>query len=93
VQRWSGVRLRDLAGLAGVVAPVSVRVSSIERGGPFSTVQLTGAQALNPDALLVTHVNGARLSMDHGYPARIMAPALPGVHCTKWVRSLEFRSA
>jgi DMSO/TMAO reductase YedYZ molybdopterin-dependent catalytic subunit len=29
--------------------------------------------------------------LDHGYPARIIVPALPGVHCTKWVSSIEFR--
>jgi len=28
--------------------------------------------------------------MDHGFPARIIIPALPGVHCTKWVRAIEF---
>jgi len=37
-------------------------------------------------------VNGVDLSPDHGYPARIIVPALPGVHCTKWVRTIEFRS-
>jgi DMSO/TMAO reductase YedYZ molybdopterin-dependent catalytic subunit len=35
-------------------------------------------------------VNGADLSLDHGYPARIIVPALPGVHCTKWVKSVAF---
>ncbi len=37
-------------------------------------------------------VNGADLSLDHGFPARVIVPALPGVHNTKWVRSIEFRS-
>jgi DMSO/TMAO reductase YedYZ molybdopterin-dependent catalytic subunit len=30
--------------------------------------------------------------MDHGYPARIIVPGLPGVHNTKWVGSLTFRA-
>jgi DMSO/TMAO reductase YedYZ molybdopterin-dependent catalytic subunit len=30
--------------------------------------------------------------MDHGYPARIIVPALPGVHNTKWVGGLTFRA-
>jgi DMSO/TMAO reductase YedYZ molybdopterin-dependent catalytic subunit len=92
VQRWSGVRLRDLAARAGVPVPVSVLVRSVERAGAFNTAVLTGAQALDPDAMLATHVNGAPLSLDHGFPARVVVPALPGVHCTKWVRSIEFRS-
>ena len=41
-------------------------------------------------ALLALRVNGADLSLDHGYPARIIVPALPGVHCTKWVASLTW---
>jgi DMSO/TMAO reductase YedYZ molybdopterin-dependent catalytic subunit len=48
---------------------------------------------LDPDALLALRVNGADLSPDHGYPARVVVPALPGVHCTKWVRSITFREA
>jgi DMSO/TMAO reductase YedYZ molybdopterin-dependent catalytic subunit len=92
VQRWSGVRLRDLAAHAGVPKPISARVRSVERAGAFNTAQLTGDQVLNPDALLATHVNGAPLSLDHGFPARVIVPALPGVHCTKWVSSIEFRS-
>jgi DMSO/TMAO reductase YedYZ molybdopterin-dependent catalytic subunit len=93
VQRWRGVRLGDLAARAGVPAPVSARVRSVERAGAFNAAQLTGAQVLHPDALLATHVNGVPLSLDHGFPARVIVPALPGVHCTKWVGSIEFRSA
>jgi len=35
-------------------------------------------------------VNGSDLSLDHGFPARVIVPALPGVHNTKWVRSITF---
>jgi len=35
-------------------------------------------------------VNGEDLSLDHGFPARIIVPALPGVHNTKWVSKLAF---
>ncbi|MDQ2708792.1 MAG: molybdopterin-dependent oxidoreductase [Actinomycetota bacterium] len=91
-QTWTGVPLRDLAALAGIPAPTSARVSSVETAGAFNTAQLTGAQVLDPDSLLATHVNGAPLTIDHGFPARVIAPAVPGVHCTKWVRAIEFRS-
>ena len=43
-----------------------------------------------PHSLLALEVNGAPLSLDHGFPARIIVPALPGVHCTKWVKELHF---
>ncbi len=92
VQTWTGVRLRDLAALAGVRSPGSAFVSSIEQG-PFAQATLNSGQVSDPDALLALKVNGADLSLDHGFPARVIVPALPGVHCTKWVRGIEFRSA
>jgi DMSO/TMAO reductase YedYZ molybdopterin-dependent catalytic subunit len=36
-------------------------------------------------------VNGAELSIDHGYPARAIVPNAPGVHNTKWVSRITFR--
>jgi len=89
-QTWTGVRLRDLAALAGVPAPASALVRSLEEGA-FARATLTAGQVLHPDALLAVAVNGAPLGPDHGYPARVIVPALPGVHNTKWVRAIEFR--
>jgi DMSO/TMAO reductase YedYZ molybdopterin-dependent catalytic subunit len=90
VQTWSGVRLAELARLAGVPGPRAARVDSLQRGGAFGTATLQANQVGDPDALLALRVNGADLSLDHGYPARIIVPALPGVHNTKWVASIAF---
>ncbi|ASW93000.1 hypothetical protein CKJ54_12855 [Mycobacterium marseillense] len=92
-QTWSGVRLAELARLAGVPAPESARVSSLERSGAFAGATLQSSQVLHPDALLALRVNGTDLSPDHGFPARIIVPALPGVHNTKWVAAIDFRMA
>ncbi|GLP81279.1 hypothetical protein TUM20984_26990 [Mycobacterium antarcticum] len=91
VETWTGVRLADLAAAAGRPEPGSAIVSSLERFGAFNHARLQRNQVLNPDSLLAFKVNGAELSLDHGYPARIIVPALPGVHCTKWVASIDFR--
>jgi DMSO/TMAO reductase YedYZ molybdopterin-dependent catalytic subunit len=85
------VRLRDLAALAGTPQPASAVVRSLEQG-PFAQAALNAGQVLDPDSLLALRVNGADLSPDHGFPARIIVPAMPGVRCTKWVRTIEFRS-
>ena len=90
VQTWTGVRLAELARVAGVPTPRSARVTSLQRGGAFGWATLQANQIGDPDALLALRVNGADLSLDHGYPARIIVPALPGVHNTKWVASIEF---
>ncbi|QMU74120.1 molybdopterin-dependent oxidoreductase [Streptacidiphilus sp. P02-A3a] len=90
-QHWSGVRLRDLAAMAGFPGQApEVFVESVERGGSFSSTVLRANQVHDPRSLLALRVNGADLSPDHGYPARIIVPANPGVHNTKWVTRLTF---
>jgi DMSO/TMAO reductase YedYZ molybdopterin-dependent catalytic subunit len=91
-QTWSGVRLADLARIAGVPSPRAARVMSLQRAGAFGQASLQANQIAHPDALLALRVNGADLSLDHGYPARIIVPALPGVHNTKWVASIDFEA-
>jgi DMSO/TMAO reductase YedYZ molybdopterin-dependent catalytic subunit len=91
-QAWTGVRLRDLAALAGVTSPSSVLVQSLQHGGGFNQAALSAGQIMDQDSLLALRVNGADLTLDHGYPARVIVPACPGVHNTKWVNRLTFRS-
>jgi DMSO/TMAO reductase YedYZ molybdopterin-dependent catalytic subunit len=90
-QTWAGVRLRDLAHLVDMPRPGSVLVESLERGG-FGSTTLRENQILNSDSLLALVVNGADLSLDHGFPARVIVPDNPGVHNTKWVTSLRFQA-
>jgi DMSO/TMAO reductase YedYZ molybdopterin-dependent catalytic subunit len=87
---WSGVRLTDLARLAGIAEPGGALVESIERHGSFRQASLSGAQVADPQSMLALRVNGADLSRDHGYPARTIVPAAPGVHNTKWVNKITF---
>lgn len=89
-QTWTGVRLADLARLVGAENPDQVEVRSLQESGSLSSVTLNRGQVSHPEAMLALRVNGADLSLDHGFPARIMVPALPGVHCTKWVGELVF---
>jgi DMSO/TMAO reductase YedYZ molybdopterin-dependent catalytic subunit len=90
-QRWTGVRLRDLAALAGVDGPATVQSVSVARtGGDFNQATLGHEQLADERTLLALRVNGVDLSLDHGYPARVIGPALPGVHCTKWVGEMRF---
>ncbi|MFE1555053.1 molybdopterin-dependent oxidoreductase [Streptomyces sp. NPDC058734] len=90
-QQWSGVRLTDLAALVGLGTDTpQVLVNSLQRGGSFSSAVLRDNQVRDPRSLLAVRVNGAVLSADHGYPARIIAAGAPGVHNTKWVTRLTF---
>ncbi|MDI9835213.1 molybdopterin-dependent oxidoreductase [Streptomyces sp. KAU_LT] len=91
-QLWRGVRLRDLAALVGYEpedAP-DVLVESLQLHGSFRRAALRHNQVRDPRSLLALQVNGADLSPDHGYPARVIVPAAPGVLNTKWVARLTF---
>jgi DMSO/TMAO reductase YedYZ molybdopterin-dependent catalytic subunit len=89
-QHWTGVRLSDLAALVGAGPHAILEVQSLQPSGPYRHTAYTADQARGDQALLALRVNGADLSLDHGYPARIIIPALPGVHCTKWLASMRF---
>ncbi len=88
-QTWTGVRLADLARMAGIRPGQGLQVLSLQEQGAFSQTTLSHDQVMNPKSLLALRVNGKDLSLDHGYPARIIVPALPGVHNTKWVTELK----
>lgn len=92
-QAWTGVPIARLAELAGVPGAASVLVRSLQPKGVLSRASLSHDQITDESALLALRVNGAELSLDHGYPARIIVPALPGVHNTKWVAAIEFEAS
>jgi DMSO/TMAO reductase YedYZ molybdopterin-dependent catalytic subunit len=87
VQTWTGVPLIDLAVLAGVPRPGQVALTAIDSDG--KTI-LSAAQIRDRRSMLALRVNGADLSLDHGYPARVIVPAAPGVHNRKWIRRMTF---
>ncbi len=89
-QHWTGVRLRDLARLAGVPADALLHAASIQAGGPNAHASISHEQWSDPRALLALRVNGEDLSPDHGYPARVILSGAPGLYNTKWVRELRF---
>ena len=91
-QWWRGVRLRDLAALVGydTGAAPAVLVESLQRHGAFRRAALRDNQVRDPRSLLALSVNGEPLTPDHGYPARIIVPAAPGVLNTKWVARMTF---
>jgi DMSO/TMAO reductase YedYZ molybdopterin-dependent catalytic subunit len=92
-QEWTGVPLALLAEKAGAAGASQVLVESLQPAGVLRRAALSGAQINADDALLALKVNGEDLSLDHGYPARIIVPALPGVHNTKWVGQMTFTRA
>jgi DMSO/TMAO reductase YedYZ molybdopterin-dependent catalytic subunit len=87
------VRLADLAAMVGAPDGFALVAESVQTGGRFRRTTLGHAQASSDRALIALRVNGADLSPDHGYPARLIVPAVPGVHCTKWLSRVTFARA
>jgi DMSO/TMAO reductase YedYZ molybdopterin-dependent catalytic subunit len=92
-QHWTGVRLAELAAMVGAPDGFALVAESLQTDGRFRRTTLGHAQASSDRALIALHVNGADLSPDHGYPARLIVPAVPGVHCTKWLSRVTFARA
>lgn len=86
---WSGVHLRDLLRLVGSSDRVDIVVRSLQVGGAYSVMAMPANFVQDDDTLLALKLNGQDLSVDHGFPCRIIAPARPGVLQTKWVASIE----
>jgi hypothetical protein len=86
---WSGVRLRDVLDLAGVAPGAHVRVVSLERSGLYGESRVGPSAARDPLTLLAMRLAGEPLTLDHGYPLRLIAPDRPGVLQTKWLARIE----
>lgn len=84
---WNGPRLIDLVQRAGGNGDSTVRLTSLEKAGPYRVSTISGPQMRA--ALMATHLNGERLEIDHGYPLRLIAPNHAGVFNTKWVTKIE----
>lgn len=86
--RWTGVRVRDLLRAAGAPEDATVRMESLERGGRYRTSELSPPQWHDPAALVALRCDGEVLTLDHGYPCRLIAPGRPGVLQTKWLAEI-----
>ncbi len=86
---WSGVRVRDLLDLVGAAPDVAVRAVSLETKGAYGVSEIGPEFVRDPLTLVALRLNGEPLDIDHGYPARIISPARPGVLQTKWLSRLE----
>ena len=86
---WKGVRLRDLLDRVGADTSNGLKLTSLEKKGGYRVTQMGPEYAFDASTLVALEVNGETLDIDHGYPARMIAPGRPGVLQTKWLSSLE----
>ena len=89
---WTGVRLGDLVDSVGARGGTAIKATSLEQNSSYAIMHM-GPEYVRDDLTLVAlELNGDVLDLDHGYPARMIAPGRPGVLQTKWLSSLEVLS-
>ena len=89
---WSGVRLRDLATLVGADPErAEAEVQSLEAGGSYRVSAVANPHLKDGRTLIALRLGGEPLNIDHGYPARLIAPNRPGVLQTKWLSKIIVR--
>ncbi|GAA1835068.1 molybdopterin-dependent oxidoreductase [Agromyces salentinus] len=86
---WRGVRLIDLLATAGAEPGGPLVFTSVQAEGAFARTTMPPEYARDPLTLVALELNGSVLHLDHGYPARVIAPGRPGVMQTKWLRAIE----
>ncbi|PZO60084.1 MAG: molybdopterin-binding protein [Leifsonia xyli] len=86
---WKGIRMRDLLGAVQAEPGSHVRVTSLERHGGYRIMDMGPEYAEDPTTLVALELNGSTLDLDHGFPARVIAPGRPGVLQTKWIEKIE----
>jgi len=86
---WRGIRVRELMAMVDAPHDAQVRVTSLQPHGNYRVMTMGAEFVDDPTTLVALELNGAPLDLDHGFPARIIAPGRPGVLQTKWLRSIE----
>ena len=91
---WRGPRVADILALAGE--------RSVSKSVAFQAIRNEGGQQYgftwhrrrlsDPRAILATHVNGAPLSTNHGFPLRLIVPGYPGQNMVKQVQRMFVRA-
>lgn len=83
---WRGVRLADVLALAGVRTGAR-ELKMVAADGYETSIPLE--LATHDESLLVFEMDGAPLSVKHGYPLRVLLPGRYGQKQPKWITRLE----
>jgi DMSO/TMAO reductase YedYZ molybdopterin-dependent catalytic subunit len=86
---WKGPRVSDVLALTSVPTD-AVWMLMESSDGYTESFRLS---ELTPDHLLATHLNGAPLTPQHGYPARFLFPGHYGMKQPKWVTRIRFSAS
>lgn len=92
--RWGGVRFADFyhSTIAPKARPQAGATTFILRGQDGARTTMLLEDLLAPDVLLATMLDGEPLSVAHGAPLRLVAPAHYGYKSVKHLSRIEIRA-
>ena len=83
---WKGPKVTDVLALTSVPSD-GIWMLMESSDGYTESFRLS---ELTPDHILATHLNGAPLTPQHGFPARFLFPGHYGMKQPKWVTRIRF---
>ena len=87
---WTGVSFRHICELTGVQPEAKYVLAHAYQG---FTANLPLEEAMDADVLVATHHDGQPLTLEHGWPMRLVVPKLYAWKSAKWLIGLEFVAA
>ena len=84
---WKGVPMSAILDLVEPLESVRYVIAHAEQG---YTANLPIEAVREPDAMIGLEADGAPLTAEHGYPARLVVPSRYFWKSAKWLRGLEF---
>jgi DMSO/TMAO reductase YedYZ molybdopterin-dependent catalytic subunit len=84
--KWKGVRMRDILEKAKVKSGV---IDILLRATDDYTDSIPLDRAMAESTLLVYEMNGEPLVAEHGFPVRLLVPAIYGMKNVKWITRIE----
>jgi sulfite oxidase len=92
---WTGVRLADLLGPAGVapearhVAFTALDTALVAGGSEHFGGSIPLDKALDDEVLIADEMNGEPLPPEHGFPLRAVVPGYIGARSVKWLAAIS----
>jgi sulfite oxidase len=95
--KFSGPRMRDVLQRAGIKSTgkhVMFRgLDEVPGKVPPFIRSIPIEKAVDSETLIATHMNGARLTKHHGFPARALVPGWIGAASCKWLTEIKVLDA